>query len=461
MNEYDRLVLEFQKDLNVMVNNNIFSYSDAKSLLDGAFRIETLLAKYELNLDKFILDALFGLIEKYIKLKNGFVLNHTTFKLSNLDFEIIKSVPQGGNWKNIPKEIIEKSKRLIQISKSGGRTTQYGRIDYKKPSYTITTYFNRPGNGTYVHPIHDRMISVREAARFQSFKDDYYFIGKQGDLLKQVGNAVPPFLAYLIAKKIKNRAQCKTSIDLFCGAGGLTSGFKEAGIKTVLGVDIDRNACLTLKVNNPEINVICDNITKPDVKEKIIKIAKENKIDIICAGPPCQGFSHAGKRDIDDPRNQLFIDLIEIVKRIRPRVVVIENVEGILTFLKGQFYSLIVHDISSLGYKVVGRLLLASEYAIPQKRKRVIIICVRDDLNIEPDSLFPDKITEDPSKQITAYEAIGDLENIPCGDDSIYNVEMDKLSSFVKMLQPPWLTWAGRLMLQMTKKAIAEEMIEL
>ena len=158
-----------------------------------------------------------GITDKYMKIKKGEILNHTTFKLSDLDLEMIRSVPPGGNWKDIPIETVKKSKRLMRITETGGRTTLYGRIDYDKPSYTITTYFNRPGNGTYVHPVHDRVLSVREAARFQCFKDDYYFYGNKTQMLKQVGNAVPTILAYQIAKKIVDKTGCRKSIDLFCG----------------------------------------------------------------------------------------------------------------------------------------------------------------------------------------------------------------------------------------------------
>ena len=105
-----------------------------------------------------------GREEKRIFTSQNKVLNHITFKLSDLDIECIKDVPEGGSWKDIPPEVIKKSKRLERISQTGGRTTLYGRIDYSKPAYTITTYFNRPGNGTYVHPHFNRVISAREAA---------------------------------------------------------------------------------------------------------------------------------------------------------------------------------------------------------------------------------------------------------------------------------------------------------
>ena len=98
--------------------------------------------------------------------------NHITYPLSDLDMQMVVAVPQGGNWKNIPLHI--PSKRLEQIRKSGGRTTLYGRLAWNKPSFTVTTYFNRPGNGTYVHPEQNRVISAREAARLQSFPDNWH-----------------------------------------------------------------------------------------------------------------------------------------------------------------------------------------------------------------------------------------------------------------------------------------------
>ena len=155
------------------------------------------------------------------------IYNHVTYPLSENDMKMVVSIPAGGNWKNIPKSI--PSKRLEQIRKSGGRTTLYGRLSWSKPSYTITTYFNRPGNGTYIHPIYDRVITAREAARFQSFPDSYVFKGSKTSLCKQIGNAVPPLLAFSIATQIKRKTKTKKILDLFCGSGGLSLGFKWAG----------------------------------------------------------------------------------------------------------------------------------------------------------------------------------------------------------------------------------------
>ena len=119
--------------------------------------------------------------------------NHISPRLSNLEWEMSKHIPAGGNWQNIPVHI--PSKRLEQIRKSGGRTTYYGRLLYDKPCFTITTYFNRLGNSSNLHPEQQRMISIREGARLQSFKDDFIFYGTKTSQYKQIGNAVPPLLA--------------------------------------------------------------------------------------------------------------------------------------------------------------------------------------------------------------------------------------------------------------------------
>ena len=389
---------------------------NTSSILNGKLKIEGFIE----GLSKFDSSVAKGITLKYMALFRGLLLNHTTFKLSDLDLEMIKAVPPGGSWKDIPMETVEKSKRLKRITQTGGRTTLYGRIDYNKPSYTITTYFNRPGNGTYVHPVHERVLTVREAARFQTFKDDYYFFGNKTQLLKQVGNAVPTLLAYQIAREIKKKTGCSKSIDLFCGAGGMTAGFKAAGIQSLLSNDIEESACVTLKINNPEINVLCSDITKAETKDAIERVALDGGADIICGGPPCQGFSMAGFRAEDDPRNQLFREFVDVVKRVNPKVIVFENVEGLLSYQGGKTYHEVHTLFTELGYNTEGRTLMASDYAVPQKRKRVIIICTRNDIAVTPGELFPEPITTKESNQVTARETIADLETVPCDDTAKY-----------------------------------------
>lgn len=423
-NEIELLVKRYEIELNEEILIKI------DDLVSKAFCLDKGYTHMSVKLEESIKK---GREEKALLISNNNVLNHMTFKLSDLDIECIKDVPEGGSWKDIPPEVIKKSRRLERITETGGRTTLYGRIDYSKPSYTITTYFNRPGNGTYVHPHFNRVISVREASRIQSFPDSYYFYGNKTQLLKQVGNAVPPIMAYQIAKQIIEKTGCKTSIDLFCGAGGLTCGFKMAGVKSVVANDIEESACATLAINNKEIPIVCGDITNSEIKESVIQLGTMGTADIICGGPPCQGFSLAGFRATDDPRNQLFRDFVDVVKEVNPKIVVFENVEGLLSYEGGTVYKEILLLFSELGYKCKGKLLNVSDYGVPQRRKRVIIICVRSDLGIEPEILYPEAITTFEATKTTAYEAIGDLESVECTPEAKYSYENESI--YVKALK--------------------------
>ncbi len=333
--------------------------------------------------------------------------NHVTYPLSENDLKMVVAIPEGGNWKNIPLNV--PSKRLEQIRRTGGRTTLYGRLSWNKPSYTITTYFNRPGNGAYIHPKDDRVISAREAARLQSFPDDYIFYGSKTSLCKQIGNAVPPLLAYFIAKQIKKYTNTKNVLDLFCGSGGLSKGFEWAGYKIIVANDNFKSACETYKNNHKNTVLIEGDITKKDIKEKLYESIKNKKIDIIVGGPPCQGFSYAGKRLVDDPRNFLFKEFVEIVRKIKPKVILVENVEGILTSNNGKTFNSVKESFSNLGYKIEGKKMFAVKFGVPQKRKRVVIIGV---LRGDPRACYPQEVIINENKYISVKDAIENLPSI-------------------------------------------------
>lgn len=343
---------------------------------------------------------------------------------------MVKAIPAGGNWKDIPKSI--PSKRLERIRETGGRTTLYGRLRWGAPSYTITTYFNRPGNGTYIHPEKDRVISAREAARLQSFPDDYIFHGSKTSFCKQIGNAVPPLLAYNIAEQIKKYYKVDKAVDLFCGAGGLSKGFEWAGISVVAANDNFVAACETYKQNNPHTVMVEGDITLKDTKEKLFNVIKNKKIDIIVGGPPCQGFSNAGKRLIDDPRNFLYKEFVEIVKKINPPIMLLENVEGILTINGGKTYQSIKENFEALGYKVHGEKVLAVKYGVPQKRKRVIIIGVKRG---DPKNCFPSPIINNEQNYITVKEAIGGLPEIIGSGENILKLNQKPRNFYQKLMR--------------------------
>ena len=127
---------------------------------------------------------------------------HAMPTMSKLDLEFVKHIPPGGNYMDIPDSI--STKRIMSFKKTGGRTTTYGRLSPDAPAYTITTYFNRPNVGANYHYDEERLISVREALRLQSFPDSFIpYFTNQRNLHMQVGNAVPPLLARAIAESLK------------------------------------------------------------------------------------------------------------------------------------------------------------------------------------------------------------------------------------------------------------------
>lgn len=356
--------------------------------------------------------------------------NHVTYPLSDNDLKMVLSIPEGGNWAHIPLHI--PSKRLEQIRKSGGRTTLYGRLSWSKPSYTITTYFNRPGNGAYIHPKDDRVISAREAARLQSFPDDYVFHGSKTSFCKQIGNAVPPLMAYFIAKQIKSKTNTKNVLDLFCGSGGLSKGFEWAGYNIVAANDNFHHACETYKSNHKKTVFIEGDIADENIKNQLYKSIKGKKIDIIIGGPPCQGFSYAGKRLIDDPRNFLFREFVEVVKKIKPKVILVENVEGILTSNGGKTFSSIKDSFSELGYKIHGKKMHAVKFGVPQKRKRVVMIGV---LSGKPEDCYPEDLIIKENKYTSVKDAIGNLPTIKVnGGKNVSTIDVQPKSLYQEFI---------------------------
>lgn len=165
-------------------------------------------------------------------------------------------------------------------------------------------------------------------------------------------------------------------LDLFCGAGGLSAGLDSVeNINTVIGVDFDKNAIETFKRNFPKAVGVFGDLTDTDLKDKVVELAIEKKVNMIVGGPPCQGFSLKGKKlGLEDPRNFLFLEYCDMVKRIRPEVFVIENVKNILNAENGYFKQQIIEKFSDLGYIINHGVLNAKNFGVPESRERAIII---------------------------------------------------------------------------------------
>ena len=202
-----------------------------------------------------------------------------------------------------------------------------------------------------------------------------------------------------------------TVISTFAGCGGSSLGYQMAGFKELLAVEWDNNAVETFKLNFPDVPVYHGDIAKLSGDE-CMKLAgiEKGALDVLDGSPPCQGFSTAGKRKFDDPRNSLFKEYARLLEELQPKVFVMENVTGMIKGVMKQAYLQIIKTLRECGYKAKGQVMNAMYYNVPQSRERVIIIGVREDLGIEPSHPKPN------SKPIAADKAIKGAIIDDCGN---------------------------------------------
>lgn len=206
-----------------------------------------------------------------------------------------------------------------------------------------------------------------------------------------------------------------TVIDLFCGAGGLSEGFRQAGFHVLAGQDFDEQAGATFAATHPEAKFVGGPI-QDVTPQQLLKAAglKRGEIDVIVGGPPCQGYSvYNHQRGVSDPRAGLFREYLRIVKGIQPRWLVMENVTGITSIAGGHIVGEIFAAMEGLGYRVDMKVLRAEEFGVPQERRRVFFIATRTDAPI----LFPEP-THGPDLLpfVTVWDAISDLPKLENGE---------------------------------------------
>lgn len=189
-------------------------------------------------------------------------------------------------------------------------------------------------------------------------------------------------------------------LSLFSGCGGMDLGFIQAGYEVVWANDVDPHASETYKRN------IGDHITNQDI-QTIKDDDLPSNIDVVIGGFPCQGFSMAGKRDVNDERNFLYREMKRVIEVVQPSCFVAENVRGLLSMNNGKVIEHIVNDFKSLGYEVDYKLLYAPHYTIAQERYRVFIIGVK-----KGEIDFPEGEIKEESEFRTVYDAIGDIMDL-------------------------------------------------
>lgn len=375
--------------------------------------------------------------QKRMRLNSTKIYNHIGSIHEEKTVAMLKLIPEGKNYRALPPELAARFKYHEALT----------RYHSKKPSLTINT-----GHRSHFHYKWNRIPTVRESARLQSFPDDFIFYGSKAEQYRQVGNAVPPMLGYVVAQQLipyltKNITNKVKMIDLFAGCGGLTEGFLQTGYydeiaavewlqpqvdtlknrllnhwnvahanESVMRFDIQRESELYTGWDDPEYGVN---------KGLDHYVNAVGSIDIIIGGPPCQAYSVAGRvRDENgmknDYRNYLFEHYLNVVNRYRPKLFVFENVPGILSAMPNgtPITDLIKTGFSGIGYEIIDDLrsavVNACDYDVPQNRNRVVIVGVRKDINTDIQTLLTKFYTVllpkyKGDKKITVKEAIGDL----------------------------------------------------
>lgn len=223
-----------------------------------------------------------------------------------------------------------------------------------------------------------------------------------------------------------------TVVDLFCGAGGLSLGFKLAGYEVLLGLDADWDAIRTYTFNNPEAAWICKDIRKLSMRELLDTIPIERGgIDLVVAGIPCEGYSLLNRRyDPSDPRNYLFAEFIRIVRGLKPKAVLIENVPGLSRRENGGFRKTIEDALRELGFSVFSFTLNAANYGVPQRRTRLFFVGTSSGQKFEPpepthgisgslDSFIRSNGSENLKRYVTVWDAISDLPPLKAGEEKV------------------------------------------
>ncbi len=219
-----------------------------------------------------------------------------------------------------------------------------------------------------------------------------------------------------------------TCIELFAGAGGMMLGLEMAGFRTLVANEVHPHPCLTIRRNFPDVPIVNRSIRDLSGDDLLVAAGIDPKrhkdIDLVAGGPPCQGYSTAGMKDLDDPRNTLIGDYLRIIGQIKPRFFILENVTGLQSLHGGKLFENVLNELTESGYSFHHKVLFAADYGVPQMRRRLIIIGARKcPLPIHPDPTHTKNDSQLFRLGIIPYttcgDAIGDLPAIGPGEIAI------------------------------------------
>ena len=246
-----------------------------------------------------------------------------------------------------------------------------------------------------------------------------------------------------VRQRFAEAKKCRrpTAIDLFCGAGGLSLGFEQAGFDVVGAVDLDPVHCAVHQYNFPKTPVFSASVSTVDPETILAACGvSPGQLDVVFGGPPCQGFSFMGRRNHDDARNTLVFSFLRFVQAARPRYFVMENVPGMLAGSAREYVDLLVSEAEASGYTVVQpiRVLKALDFGVPQDRRRVFVLGYRRDsvpvvypkaTHVHSLSTVVPKFGSILPRTPTVFDAIGDLPDID-GFESL--IDSDRLPMAVQ-----------------------------
>ncbi|MTF39222.1 DNA cytosine methyltransferase [Cyanobacterium aponinum] len=225
------------------------------------------------------------------------------------------------------------------------------------------------------------------------------------------------------------------AIDLFSGCGGMSLGLEASGFDVMVAVEFDAIHALIHHLNFPYTHTICQDINhlKTDYLKGILQAKSIDEVDLIAGGPPCQGFSLMGKRQLDDPRNSLVFEYVRVIRDLQPKYFIFENVPGIAVGNHKQFLEELINEFESLGYHIAKpiQILDASLFGAPQKRKRLILMGSRHDMQ-------PVNYPLETGEYNDVENTINDLSNIPAFIGKNESIDANKLdySGFRRNFSP-------------------------
>jgi DNA-cytosine methyltransferase len=313
--------------------------------------------------------------------------------------ELIKHIPpDGGDRRSLPEAIQLRCHSDVDSGATPGFTDVYGRLRWDTPSVTITAKSSTPSCGRFLHPEQHRNISVREAAILQGFPQGYAFEGPFVNQYRQIGEAVPPIFARSVAWQILDffNPHGKSSlpvfvrhnskkplakkrkvglVDAFCGAGGLSLGFKEAKFESLYAFDIDNSAVQTFNANLEAGAEVAD-ISSRHIPERIAEAVSHCGDYVIVGGPPCQGFSQQRRGDDEDGRNNLVIRYAEVITTLPrpPSAIVLENVTYLDSPRGEHILKRYIHLLEKVGFVTFRHDLNSADFGVPQLRRRILIV---------------------------------------------------------------------------------------